>query len=138
LIQEEAIASNTKDLSIILKIFDSNAVFYDYASTPPKQWIGPIARYKEDLFKTTDLQGVEHFDISPVVPGIEGNIAYYVSGSKGKYRIGGGNWADFFNGSLISTPSTKFGSEHWILKKDNNGCWVINQMEFNAGHIKFP
>jgi hypothetical protein len=138
LIQAEAVASNTKDLSTILAIFDPNAIFYDYAPTPAKQWNGPIARYKEDLFKTTELLGVEHFDISPVGPGIDSNIAYYVSGSKGNYRVAGGSWTDFFNGSLISTPSTPFGSEHWILKKDNNGCWVINQMEFNAGHFNFP
>lgn len=85
LIQAEAVAANTKDLSIILAIFDPNAIFYDYVPTPAKQWNGPIARYKDDLFKTTELQGVEHFDISPIGPGINGDIAYYVSGSKGNY-----------------------------------------------------
>ena len=138
LIQAEAVAANAKNLSIILAIFDPNAIFYDYAPTPLKQWNGPIERYRDDLFKTTDLQGVEHFDPSPVGSGIGSVIAYYVSGSKGNYRIGGGNWTYFFNGSKISEPSTQFGSEHWILKKDNDGCWVITQMEFNAGHIEFP
>jgi len=138
LIQAEAVAANTKDLSIILAIFDPNALFYDCDPTRLKQWNGPIERYRDDLFKTTDLQGVEHFDPSPVGSGIGSDIAYYVSGSKGNYRIGGGNWTYFFNGSKISEPSTQFGSEHWILKKDNNGCWVITQMEFNAGHIEFP
>ena len=138
LIQAEAVAANFKDLSIILTIFDPNAIFYDYDSARLKQWNGPIERYQDDLFKTTDLQELEHIDISPVGLGIIGDIAYYVSGSKGNYRIGGGNWTYFFNGSKTSTPSTQFGSEHWILKKNNNGCWIITQMEFNAGHVEFP
>jgi len=138
LIEAEADASNTKDLSTILIIFAPNATFYDYAQSPTKTWVGPNARYKDDLFQTTELRGVKHFDILPVGLGIDGNIASYTSGSKGSYRNGEGNWTDFFNGSLISTPSTKYGSEHWILKKNTNGCWVITQMEFDAGHIQFP
>jgi hypothetical protein len=138
LIRAEADASNSKGLLTILKIFSPNAVFYDYAPKSPKQWNGPQARYEVDLFQTTEFQGVEHFDIMPIGPGIEGDTAYYTSGSKGSYRIVGGAWTNFFNGSLISTRPTQYGSEHWILKKNNNRCWVIVQMDFNAGHIKFP
>ncbi len=138
LIESEADASNTKDLSTILIIFAPNASFYDYAQSPTKTWVGPNTRYKDDLFQTTELRRVKHFDILPVGLGIDGNTASYTSGSKGSYRNDEGNWTDFFNGSLISTPSTKYGSEHWILKKNTNGCWVIIQMEFDAGHIQFP
>jgi hypothetical protein len=138
LIKAEAIASNTKDMSILQVIFDPEAVFYDYGSNPAKSWDGPRARYKDDLFITTDFKNVERFDILPVRSRISGNTAYYTSGSKGEYRTSGGAWNTFFNGSLVSDPSTKYGSEHWILKKNSNGCWVIVQMDFNAGDEKFP
>ena len=138
LIQAEATAVNTKDLAIIMAIFDASATFQDYASEPPQQWNGALTRYKETLFQTTEFRGVEHFDILPAGPGIDGNTAYYTSGSKGSYRIGGGDWQNFFNSSLISVPSARFGSDHWILRKNDQGCWVIVRPEFNAGHIEFP
>jgi hypothetical protein len=138
LIQAEAIASNAKDISIIQAIFDPGAIFYDFASDPAKSWNGPLARYQDDLFSITDFQNMEHFDILPVKPGISGDTAYYTSGSKGEYRIDGGDWNRFFNGSLVSRPSTQYGSEHWILKKNSTGCWSIVQMEFNAGEERFP
>lgn len=135
LIKAEASASNFKDLSIILKIFSPNAVFYDYAPETPKQWFGPRERYEKDLFRTTELRGVEHFDILPAGSGIDGNTAYYTSGSKGSYRIGNGPWKELSNGS---SNSTEYGSEHWILEKSTNGCWTIIEMQFNAGDEKFP
>ena len=139
LIQAEAIAVNTKDLNIIMTIFAPNAAFYDYALVPPKEspeeWIGPDDRYEKVLFRTTEFREVEHFDIYSVGSGIDGNPAYYISGSKGSYRIGGEEWRNFNN---PSTPSTQYGSDHWVLQKNNNGCWVIIRMDFNAGHIKFP
>src|SRR6266498_4974554 len=54
LIQEEATAVNTKNLDIILAIFDPDAIFYDGASAPPKSWNGPAARYDNDLFRTLE------------------------------------------------------------------------------------
>jgi hypothetical protein len=138
LIQAEAEASNTKSIAIMQTIFAPDAIFYDDAPDPPKSWAGPLARYKDDLFAYTDLKDEEHFDILPVGPGIAGNMAWYTSGSKGFYRINGGVWTEFFNGSLVSTPPTQYGSEHWILKKNSIGCWTIIQMEFDAGHEEFP
>ena len=138
LIKAEASASNSETLSIILKIFSPNAVFYDYTSDPPKQWIGPRTRYEKVLFPTTDFKGVEHFDILPAGQGIVGDVAYYTSGSRGSFLNSEGKWEPFNNGSLISTTPTPYGSDHWILEKDNHGCWVIIRMEFNAGHIAFP
>ncbi len=140
LIQAEAEASNTKSIAIMQTIFAPDAIFYDEAPNPPKLWVGPLARYRDDLFKTTDFKDVEHFDILPVGQGIAGNMAWYTSGSKGFYKINGGEWQAFSNGSLVSTtpPPTAHGSEHWILEKNSAGCWAIMQMEFNAGHIPFP
>jgi len=133
LIEAEAAAVNTKDAGIILAIFAPDAVFHDHASAPSKEWNSPIKRYQDDLFKTMEFQSVDHFDIS--LAEIIGNTAYYTSGSKGYYRVGNGDWVEMLNGSLTST---QYGSEHWVLQKNTNGCWVIVQMDFNAGHIKFP
>ena len=141
LIQAEAAASNAEDITIMQSIFAPETVFSDYVSypqNPPKIWVGPLARYQDDLFTSADFMQVEHFDILPVRQGINENMAWYTSGSKGFYRINGGEWIEFFNGSLISTPPAEFGSEHWILKKNSIGCWAITQMEFDAGHVKFP
>ena len=138
LIKAEAEAVNREDLAIINTIFAPNADFYDYAIEPPKHWNGPLDRYEKDLFQTTEFRGVEHFDILPVGPGIDGNTAYYTSGSKGSYLTSEGTWNDFFNSSLISMPPAKFGSDHWLLRKNDKGCWIIVRLDFNAGHIEFP
>lgn len=141
LIQKEAEASNTKDMSVMQAIFSSFAVFHDY-SRPKLVWLGPEARYKEDLFKTTDLKDVIHFDIMPVGNGIIDNKATYISGSMGSYSTNGGKtWVSFSNGSIVPFGpilATKYGSEHWVLEKDNLGCWRVIQFDFNAGHIPFP
>ena len=141
LIRAEADASNEEDIAVMQSIFTPDAVFSDYVSfpsNPPQLWVGVLARYQDDLFKNADFKQVEHFDILPVGEGISGDMAWYTSGSKGFYRIIGGDWQEFNNGSLVSIPPTQYGSEHWILKKNSDGCWVIVQMEFNAGHVKFP
>lgn len=138
LIQAEATAANTKSITITQNIFSPDAIFTDYAQKPPKTWYGPLARYGDDLFKFVDFKEVEHFDILPVGQGIAGNMAWYTSGSKGFYKTSGSDWQEMFNGSLVSTPPTEFGSEHWTLTKNRVGCWVITQMDFNAGLIPFP
>jgi hypothetical protein len=134
LIQMEAVASNTKDMSIIQSIFSSDAVFHDYSTEPSKTWIGPKVRYQDDLFRNTDLQKVEHFDILPAGNGIVGDRATYTSGSKGEYRAGD-TYVPFINGS---SKTTKYGSDHWILGKNDQGCWVIEELDINAGHVQFP
>jgi hypothetical protein len=135
LIQAEAVAVNTEDLDIINAIFVPNADFYDYATVPPDHWNGTYARYAANLFPKTEFQGVEHFDILSAGPGISGNTAFYTSGSKGSYRIGAGPLLSLDNGSA---KSTQYGSEHWILEKNTNGCWMIIEMQFNAGDERFP
>lgn len=135
LIEAEATAINTENIDIILTIFAPNSIFLDYQTDTPKQWNGPIERYRDDLFVYVDFQGVEHFDIFPVGKGIDGDTAYYVSGSRGNYRVGDGKLTPFTN---PSTPTTQYGSDHWVLQKNDHGCWVIIRMEFNAGHHEFP
>ncbi len=138
LIEAEAAAVNLKSFDIILSIYSPNANIYQYDTKPPKKLNGPVERYG-NLFTTTNFKDVEHFDILPAVPVLAGEtVAYYTSGSRGSYRIEGGDWTPFNNGSLISPTPTQYGSDHWTLKKDEKGCWVIVRMDFNAGHIKFP
>jgi hypothetical protein len=135
LIMAEAEAVKKEDLNIINTIFASNADFYDYASEPPAHWNGTYARYAVDLFPKTDFSELEHFEILPAGSGIVGDTAYYTSGSRGSYRIGTGSLRDLNNGSL---NSTRYGSDHWILKKNSDGCWEIVEMRFNAGDERFP
>jgi len=86
------------------------------------------------LFLNTDLQNVEHFDILPAGNGIVGDIATYTSGSRGEYKVGD-TWEPFLNGSSKTTP---FGSDHWTLAKNDLGCWIIEELDFNASHVQFP
>ena len=78
---------------------------------------------------------------------IVSDLAFYTSGSILWYKIGNGSWIYLTNGSTKYNAqidpkkpinATRYGSEHWILKKNLNGCWAITQMEFNAGLFKFP
>lgn len=140
LIAIEAEAVNRKSIDIILTIFSAEAVFVDNAvpaGQPPRTWFGPLARYKDDLFMNTDLRDTSHFDILPAGPGIVGDTAYYTSGSKGSYRSGD-NWEPYFNGSKVGEEPTLYGSDHWTLRRDSNGCWAIVRLDFNAGHVPFP
>jgi hypothetical protein len=143
LIQAEAEAANLvstnlpESINIITCIFAPDATFLDGASG--KSWRGPLQRYQDDLFKTTEFKDVEHFDIQPTGGGIVGDVAWYTSGSRGDYRsTNGGNWQSFFNGSLVSIPATQYGSDHWTFRRNGAGRWVITQLAFNAGHLKFP
>jgi hypothetical protein len=136
LIKAEAQASNTKSMQIMQDIFSADAIFRDYATIPATIFIGPIERYQNDLFKFTDLRDVEHFDILPAGNGIDGDMATYTSGNRGQFRmVGYEEWKEFYNGSI---KSAEFGSDHWVLKKDQHGCWRIYEFDFNAGHVPFP
>jgi hypothetical protein len=135
LIKAEADAAREKNMTIIDNIFDPNAVFHDYDPNHLKTWQGVIERYEKDLFIWVNFKSTEHFDILPVGDEISGNKATYTSGSNINYQIKNGAWTAQINGS---SKTTQYGSEHWILKKNNNGCWVIIQMDFDAGHVKFP
>jgi hypothetical protein len=143
LIQAEALAANlesistTRAMSIIEAIFAEDAFIRDEDSE--EEWENPTIRYKI-LYAGTDFMELEHFDILPAGSGITGSIAYYTSGSKGQYRIGGGEWQSLFNGSTLDRlgPATQYGSDHWTLKKNSLGCWEIVDFRFNAGHVEFP
>jgi hypothetical protein len=148
LIDAEAVASNLDmdaRMTILNKIFDSNALIRDFAVPDakfPKTWRGPAALQQYRLSNSTRVRNVEHFDIFPTENGIIGNLATYTSGSQGEYINDiTPQWTQFTNGSISqygSIKATTYGSEHWILQKDSLGCWRIIQFDYDAGHINFP
>ncbi len=148
LIQAEADGVNDSSMAIMQTIFYAGATFSDYRTNPPQQWIGPVNRYQNDLFLHSSSAGVEHFDIFPAKDGgINGDMATYTSGSAGKYMVKpAGPWLSYQNGATQqydstdygSIPSTPYGSDHWTLQKDSQGCWMITEFDFDAGNIKFP
>jgi hypothetical protein len=142
LINAEASAANSQSIDTIVAIFSPDAVFEDYAQngsngSPPKTWIGPLVRYKDDLFINAKLKDVQNFDISKAGSSSDGNTAWYTSGSKGFY-LSKGDWQEFNNGSLVGKNKTQYGSNHWTLQRKPDGCWAIFRFAFNAGHISFP
>ena len=134
LIQEEAIGTNARDLEIMQTIFAPNAIFQDKVSS--KMWIGPVERYENDAFKNAIFKGVTHYGIQPVGAGVSGNTATYISGSRGSYSPVGSQQSFTFDNPSI--PGTRYGSDHWTLKKDAAGCWSITNFDFNAGAVEFP
>lgn len=134
LIMAEAQAANEENMQIIQQIFRGDATITDAVTN--ETWANPISRYRDTLYAAVDFSEVNHFDILPAA--IYENTAYFTSGSRGKYRPQGGDWQEFFNASKISSPKTEYGSDHWVLEKNNSGCWQITHFEFNAGPIRFP
>jgi hypothetical protein len=140
LIQAEAIAAQNQDMETINKIFAAGAVLNDQAN-------GKYGLSVEERYKDTNVKDAKHFDILLAGRDASGQTVYYTSGSEGySYETGSDKLQYYFNGStILATPTispiptkTQFGSEHWTLKKNDNGCWSIIQMDFNAGHIPFP
>ena len=128
LIEAESKAADDEDISIIHAIFASNATIRDAARD--EEWDNPIVRY-EKLFRETDFEGPTRFDILPAGPGVNSveSIAWFTSGSTGRYVT-----YDGYSGSYDNPP----GSDHWTLRRDSAGCWVIIDFTFNASHIPFP
>jgi hypothetical protein len=140
LIQAEAVAAQNKDMETLNKIFAAGAVLNDQAN-------GKYGLSVEERYQETKVQDARHFDILLKERDVPGQTVYYTSGSEGYYfDTSSGKWIYYFNGStVLATPAisptstkTQYGSEHWTLKKNDNGCWVIIQMDYNAGHVPFP
>jgi hypothetical protein len=134
LIQAEGEAVNSEDISIIQAIFAEDAIIRDADSG--EVWHDPISHY-QTLFADFDFRCLAHFDILPAGPGITETVAYYISGNRGQYKGGDGNWQPLENKSSLD-PSTPYGSDHWTLRKNSAGCWQITEFTFNAGHVPFP
>lgn len=134
LINAEADAVNKTDFQIIQEIFSPNAVIHDF--NPEKVWDSPTARYQNDLFKNTKIKGALHFDIR-IDARSNSTQAWATSGSRGFYLGEGGVWKPYENPSAAN-PTVVSGSDHWTFGRNNAGCWVIVQYEFDASHMPFP
>ena len=133
LIRAEAEAVNLESMETINKIFAPDALFYDVKEG--KSWLSPKDRYQNDLFLNANSFNVEHFGIVSVGRGENGEIVYYVSGSSGSYFDKNGGPFSYYNGAK---GETTYGSDHWAFRRNSPGCWVIIQLEFNAGDDPFP
>jgi uncharacterized membrane protein YeaQ/YmgE (transglycosylase-associated protein family) len=126
-IQAEAEAAKSKDISIIQAIFAKEAIVRDGSSG--QLWNDPIARY-ETLFNNTTFTNAEHLEIQPAGPGNKSTIAWFTSASRGSYVSN----IDSQPHSYDNPPL----ADHWTLSKNSMGCWVITNFTFNAKDIPFP
>jgi hypothetical protein len=134
LIQAESDAVNQEDIAIIRAIFAAGAAIRDAKSGA--SWHDPVERYSE-LFANEDFRNVYHDHIRPAGAGSQGSVAWYTSGNRGENRKADSDWQPFENGSSLET-ATPYGSDQWTLRRDSNGCWLISEFTFNAGHEEFP
>ncbi len=136
LIKAESQAALDKDISIVQAIFAGDATIE--RGDTGEQWTSPITYYKT-LFEALDFAEATHYGIQPAGAGITETVAYFTSGSRITYGPPGETpvFQDNFP-APPATPSTTYGSEHWTLRRNSAGCWVITEFAFNSGHIPFP
>jgi hypothetical protein len=118
LIHAEATAANTKDMSIIRKIFAPNAVLRFRGGE--QVWNEPFSHYTE-LFETATVRNSKHFGIAPTGQGITDQKAWMISGSSGTYIPNGGEPVEYYN---------EPGKDTWVMTKNFYGCWVITEFGF--------
>jgi hypothetical protein len=136
LIEAESQAVLDKDISIIQAIFAGDATI---KRGDREDWMTTPITYYTSLFKDLDFIEATHYGIQPAGPGITETVAYFTSGSRITYGAPGATPTPQINfPAPPATPSTTYGSEHWTLRRNSAGCWVITEFTFNAGHIPFP
>jgi hypothetical protein len=129
LIDAEAQAVLNEDLSIIQAIFAEDAVIRDATKDDP--FVDPASRYAT-LFTNADYLEIVHYEVQPAGSGITGSVAYFTSGSKGRFTS-----AD--DPSTVHEFENDPCSDHWTFGRDGAGCWVIINFTFNACHDQpFP
>lgn len=124
LIQAESEAANDGDLGTIGQVFAPNATILRGDTQEP--WDNPIAYYAP-TFTSLVFTDAAHFDIHIVR--MTEQKAWLTSGSAGYYAAPG------------ETPNrykNENPSEHWTFVKNEQGCWLVSEFEFNASHIPFP
>jgi hypothetical protein len=129
LINAEAEAVNRQDVSALQIIFAPNArirnrVNDQNVSDKKLEWTSPQAYYRDFLFSTTTVTSTIHSNIMPAGQGIGSAEAWLTSASSG-----------YANGAKFDNVP---GSDHWRFIKNQAGCWVIAEFDFNASHISFP
>jgi tetratricopeptide (TPR) repeat protein len=124
LIQAEAKAANQGDLNIVEQIFAPNATLL--RGDTGESWEDPLA-YFAPTYASLVFTDAVHFDMHIIR--MTEQDAWLTSGSSGVYAAPG------------ETPhlyDNENPSEHWSFAKNEGGCWVITDYEFNASHIPFP
>lgn len=124
LIHAESEAANGGDLTLIQQIFAPDATIR--RGDTGKEWDSPRAYY-EPAFASLNFTDARHFDIYQIQ--VTDLIARYTSGSSGYYAESNATPTPYYH----ENPS-----EHWTFGKNDAGCWVIIEFEFNASHIPFP
>jgi hypothetical protein len=119
LINEEAIAINTEDISIIRDIFAPNAILRYVVEG--EEWHDPISYYL-NVFENMDFQSATHFGIAPTGNGIADDTAWFISGSSGTIIPKNGQPINYYN---------EPGKDEWVLKRNHNGCWMITEFSFH-------
>jgi ketosteroid isomerase-like protein len=119
IIQAEAEAANQEDTAIIRDIFAPDAIII-FEKTG-ETWNDPLSHYVE-LFKIFDFTEALNFDIKPYGKGITEDTAYIISSNSGIYTMNGGEQVVYNN----TNPK-----DSWILKKNDEGCWVIVEYRYH-------
>ena len=118
MIEAEAEAANHEDLSIIRSIFAPDAHIVN--ERDGTEWDDPLSHYLE-LFENFDFTEALNFDIKTSGDGITADTAYIVSSNSGIYTINGEEPVAYNNTDPKDT---------WILKKNEDGCWVITEYRY--------
>ncbi len=125
ILNAEANAILQKDINVIKQIYADNAVIKDVQSG--QTWNSPVTKYQE-LFAERDFQKLEHFALQLVKN--TGQMAWVTGGVRGHdVYISSGQVEDF---------ESDTHSDHWIFEKNENGCWIITALDFNATNVSFP
>jgi len=128
IINAEGNAVESEDITVIQTIFAKDAIIQDAVSG--EEWHDPVARYAA-LFSNTDFIETVHFEIQPAGPGIGENVAYFTSGSTGRF-------ISVDQPNVTHEYDNRATSDHWTFGRNSDGCWVITAFTFNASHIQFP
>lgn len=115
-IDAEAVAVNTEDLSIIQEIFAPRATIID--RTNNRTYDNPVDRY-QTMFGDTTFSDVVHPEKRRVELGA--SSARYTSSNSGSYLNAAGAKVPFAHG---------IDSDRWTLAKNASGCWVITEFSF--------
>ena len=126
LIDQETQAVVSENITLIKGIFQDEAKIIDYFDkSAPIVWSNPLDRY-QTLFRDYEFIDAQNTNIRSM-GAINGDTAYYMSGSHGTY-IHNGQTSRFQNPDDAS---------HWTVTRVN-GCWKIAKFDFNASGVAFP
>ncbi len=125
IIRAEEKALLEEDISIIEKIYAQEAVMRDVGNN--QEWKNVVEKY-QSMFTDQDFIRHEHTDFDLLDN--TGQHAWVTSGIKGSFVINSTNEVRGYD-----NPSP---SDHFTFGKNNSGCWVLTNVDFNALSETFP